>query len=564
MPIRKIGLVGRTYRHVQRYRQILGVLIRYGFDDLVDNLEIERYLDIGLRMVSRRRRERIEKLSRPQRLRLALEELGPTFVKMGQVLSTRVDVLPADFVQELAGLQDSVPPFGFAEVKSTIEQQLHRPLEEAFEQFDEPPLAAASLGQVHRARLHDRQEAIVKVQRPRIKETIVVDLEILLHLATLMERHVEGWELHRPTAVVEEFARTLERELDYTVEAAHIERFGRQFTREVTIYVPQVYRELTTARVLTMEYVDGIKVSDLERLDREGYDRQEIARRGADLIMEQVFVHGFFHADPHPGNVLVLPGNVICYVDFGMMGRIDRANREDFADLAIGVVRRDEAAVTVALLKLTLWDTEPERGALAGDVTELVDQFAYQPLKDLELAELLQQFLELAARHQLRIPPDLFLMLKALSTVEGVGQMLDPEFDVVAHAAPFLRRVQMARLHPRRIVGDMASSATELARLLADLPREAHAALRHLRDGALTVRLEDRGLSSALATLDRVTNRLAFAIVLGSLVIGSSVIVLAGVPPKWHDIPIIGLVGFLVAAVMGFGLLVSIVRHGRM
>ncbi|MBW1931370.1 MAG: AarF/ABC1/UbiB kinase family protein, partial [Deltaproteobacteria bacterium] len=300
MHIRKIGIIGKTYRHIQRYRQILTVLFKYGFGDLVHTLKIEQYLEIGLQMISRKRREKIETLSRAERVRMAMEELGPTFVKMGQILSTRPDLLPVEFIQELGKLQDHVPPFEYAQAKDIIERELGVPLGQLFKDFEETPLASASIGQVHRARLVDGDEVVVKVQRPGIRKTIEVDLEIMLHLATLMEKHLEGWDIQRPPRIVEEFARTLEKELDYTIEAAHTERFAMQFIGDTTVYVPKIYREATTSRVLTMEYVSGIKASEIARLDEAGYDRREIARRGFDLIMKQIFVHGFFHADPHP------------------------------------------------------------------------------------------------------------------------------------------------------------------------------------------------------------------------------------------------------------------------
>jgi ubiquinone biosynthesis protein len=353
LSIRKIGVIGRTYRHLNRYRQILAVLFKYGFGDLVDVLKIEQYLEIGLQMISRKRREQVERLTRSERLRMALEELGPTFIKLGQMLSTRPDLVAVEFIEELSKLQDRVPPFSYTEVAQIIESELGGPPKDMFEHFEESPLAAASIGQVHRARLKDREEVVVKVQRPSIHKIIEVDLEIMLHLASLMERHLEEFQVNRPARIVEEFARTLEKEIDYTIEASHIERFSRQFIDDATVYVPKVFRETTTERVLTMEYVEGVKASEIERIEKEGLDRKVITARGADLMLKQVFDHGFFHADPHPGNIFVLPGNVICYLDFGMMGSIDRQTREDFADLVHSVVRRDESGAMKALLMLT-------------------------------------------------------------------------------------------------------------------------------------------------------------------------------------------------------------------
>jgi len=564
MFIRKFGLIGRTYRHLNRYRQILTILFKYGFGDLVDTLKIEQYLEVGLQMISRKRKEQVEKLTRAERVRMALEELGPTFIKLGQILSTRPDLISAEFIQELSRLQDHVPPFPYPEVKQIIESELGTALGEIFEHFKETPLAAASIGQVHRARLRNGEEVVSKVQRPGIQKIIEVDFEIMLHLASLMERHLEEVEFHRPTKIVEEFAHTMERELNYIIEASHMERFARQFMGDQNIYVPKVYRETTTSRVLTMEYVDGIKASEIDRLQLASLDQKEIAYRGADLILKQIFIYGFFHADPHPGNIFILPNNVICYLDFGMMGRIDRQTRENFAGLVMSIVRRDEEKTADALLRLTLWEDEPERSTLEKDLAEFMDLHFYRPLKELELGKLLQHLLEMASKHRLRVPPDLFLMLKALSAAEALGRMLDPDFDITTHAAPFIQRIQWDRLNPRRIAGDMFDIGAEIVHLLKEIPRELREILKQARQGKVKMEFEHGGLEPMLATHDRISNRVAFAIVLGSLVIGSSLIVLADIPPKWYGIPVIGLAGFLVAGVMALWLLVSILRHGKM
>jgi len=303
LSIRKIGVIGRTYRHLGRYRQILAILFKYGFGDLVELLKIDQYIEIGLQMISKKRRERVEKLTRAERIRMALEELGPTYIKLGQTLSTRPDLVPVDFVQELSKLQDDVPPRPFSDVKEIIEAELDLPLEELFDFFDETPLATASIGQVHRARLKDGEVIAVKVQHSGIRKIIEVDLEIMLHLATLMERHIEEISLHRPVKIVEEFARTLEKEIDYTSEALNIERFAQQFLDDSTIYVPKVFRDLTTTRVLTMEFIDGIKVSEIDQIENADIDKEIVNDRGAALFLRQVFDHCFFHADPHPGNI---------------------------------------------------------------------------------------------------------------------------------------------------------------------------------------------------------------------------------------------------------------------
>jgi len=564
LSIRKIGVIGRTYRHLKRYRQILAVLFKYGFGDLVDTLKIEEYLEIGLQMISRKRRDQVEKLTRSERVRMALEELGPTFVKLGQMLSTRPDLIPVEFIQELSKLQDDVPPFAYAEVAQIIESELGMAPADVFQHFDQTPLAAASIGQVHRARLKDGEDVVVKVQRPGIRKIIEVDLEIMLHLASLMERHVEEFQVNRPTRIVEELARTLEKEIDYTIEASHIERFSRQFIDDETVYVPKVFRETTTERVLTMEYIDGVKASHIDRIEQEGLDRKIITARGADLILKQVFDHGFFHADPHPGNIFVLPSNVICYLDFGMMGSVDRKTREDFADLVHSVVNRDESGATQAVLMLTQYDEEPDERLLARDLADLMGQHLYKPLKDLHMERLLQQLLELISRHRLQMPPDLFLMMKALATVEGVGLSLDPDFHMINQASPFIQRVEMERLRPKRVAGDILKSGAEIVRLLQEIPGELRTIMKQMKRGKVKIEFEHRGLEPMLATHDQISNRIAFSIVIAALIVGSALIVLSKTPPFLLGIPVIGILGFVVAGMMGVWLLIAILKKGRL
>jgi len=564
LSIKKIGVIGRTYRHINRYRQIIAVFIKYGLGGLIDRLNIDQYIEIGINIFSSTKRERVEKLKMAERVRMAFEELGPTFIKFGQILSTRPGLMPADFMQELSRLQDEVPPFSFAEVKQIIESELGTPLDEMFESFDEEPIASASIGQVHRARLKSNDEVAVKVQRPGIKRIIEVDLEIMLHLATLTERNIEEISHHRPTKIVEEFARTLEKEIDYTVEASNMERFDRQFLSEPSIYVPKVFREASTSRVITMEYVQGIKVTDINRLEETGLDPGIITSRGADLLLKQVFDHGFFHADPHPGNFFVLPNNVICFLDFGMIGSIDRQTRETFVDLIDSIVSQDLYETTRVILRLTEWDEEPDLRFLEREVSEFIGQYLYRPLKDIEIGKLLQQLMELSFRHRLRIPADIFLMIKAISTVEGIGCSLDPDFDMISKAAPFITGLKIARFHPRRIANDILKIAVDLRKFVQQFPQDVLNIAQLIKQRKLSIRIEHTGFDDMLATHDRISNRISFSIIIAALLIGSALIVISKTPPLIYGISLIGIIGFLAAAVMGVWLLVAILRKGRL
>jgi ubiquinone biosynthesis protein len=564
LSIRKIGVIGRTYRHLNRYRQILTVLFKHGFGDLLERLKLDQYIEAGIQAISKKQTEPVEKLTRPQRLRMAFEELGPTYIKLGQVLSTRPDLVPRDIVKELAKLQDEVPPFSFAEVKDAVEAEFGKASEEIFDELEEQSLASASIGQVHKARLKDGESVAVKIQRPGIQKVIEVDLEIMLHLATLAEHHIKEFEIHRPVKIVEEFARTLEKEIDYNIEATNMERIARQFLDLPHVYIPLVFREFTTSRILTTELIDGIKISKIEMLEAAGLDKKVIADRVVGLVLKQAFDHGFFHADPHPGNIFVLSDNVICMVDFGMMGLVDRATREAFVDLIDSVVHQNEVKAAQGLLSLTEWDDQPNVRALEREVADFMGRHLYKPLKDMQIGKLLQDLIELTIRFRLRIPPDIFLMIKALSAVEDVGRTLDPEFDLIAHATPIIKRVKLERFAPQRISSDVFDMMSRLLQFLQQFPKDLMDLTGMIRERRLSFQLEHKGLESMLATQDQTSNRMSFAIIIAALIIGSALIVISEIPPLVFGISLIGIIGYLVAAVMGLWLLVAIIKKGRL
>ena len=562
--IRQIGIIGRTYRHLTRYRQILTIFFKYGLGEFVDLLKIEQYIETGLQMISRKQREHTTRLSRAERVRLAFEELGPTFIKLGQVLSSQPGLIPIDIVNELARLQDDVPPCGFEPIALSVSQEFDTPLDRLFQAIDSRPIASASIAQVYKARLHSGEIVAVKVQRPGIKRVIEVDLEIMLYLAGVLERNVAEFAPHRPTQIVKEFARVLAQEMDFTFEAANVERFSRQFAQDETIYVPRVFRRYTSARVLTLEFIDGIKISDIKRLEAEGYDKQVITKRGTDLTMKQVFLHGFFHADPHPGNIFILPDNVICPLDYGMVGYVDLKHREMFVDLLDSLVRQKIPKAARVLLQLAIWDSEPDAVALERDLADFIGHHFYKPLKEIEVGKLLQNLLVMLTEHRLRLPPNIFLMMKALGTIEGIARQLDPDFDIITHATPFARKVILARYTPGRIAGEIARTAGGLHHFAQEFPDELLDLSRRLKEGKITLNIEHKGFDNLMTTHDRVSNRLSFSIIIAALLIGSAMIITTKIPPLVFGISLFGIIGFIGAAIMGVWLLIGILRKGRL
>lgn len=560
MQIRKVGIIPKTYRNVERYRQILAILFKYGFDSMLDRIKLGSYFESGMNMISRTRREHVNGLSDYERLRMAFEELGPTFIKMGQILSTRSDLIPDDLVHELSKLQDNVPPFPISEVKEIIEQELGAPMDQYFAWMDDHPLAAASIGQVHRAQLNSGEEVIVKVQRPGIQKTIQVDLEILHHISELIEKNIQEAEIYKPTKIINEFARSIEKEINFKTEARHAERFAQQFAGKKHIYVPRIYKHMTTQRILTMEYVDGIKISDIDLLEESGLDRKTIAKRGAELTFEQIFEHGFFHADPHPGNICILPGNVICYLDFGMMDYVDKRSMEIFGDLLISYSQRDKSAIADAAMRIVEWDETPDRRALERDISGFIDLYIHKPLKDLHMGDVLQEFLQLFSRHHLRLPSDIFFIIKAMSEVESIGLLLDPDFDMIGRITPYMKNLQTKVLNPGRLMDGLLA----LSYRLKDLPLEIYDLVNQMKQGKVKIRFEHRGLEPLIFGINRSSNRIALSLVIASMIVGSSLVVMHGAGPFISGIPLLGFIGYSIAFIFCLLLLLSIWRSGKL
>ncbi|HKL27003.1 MAG TPA: AarF/ABC1/UbiB kinase family protein [Desulfuromonadales bacterium] len=557
--------VPRNIRTIRRYRTVLGVLIKYGFGHFVEQMNIGYYIELGRRLMTFGKTDKsIERLTQPQRMRLAMEELGPTFIKLGQLLSTRADILPAPYVDEFRKLQDKLPPVPVSEIKGLMREELEEPVEKIFAEFQAKPIATASIAQVHVGRLHSGEQVAIKVRRPGIVKTIETDLDILAGLAYLIEEHIEGADRFSPCGLVDEFRRTITRELDFNREGRTVERFAANFAENETVYIPRVFWEHSRATILTMEFIPGIKVSEYEELRRRGYDLQKIARRGADIFLEQVLEHGLFHGDPHPGNIFILPDNVICMLDYGMVGRLGQDLKNELISLLQAILERDVDSIISQLLYSGELTDEADMKSLRRDLDEFIDEYYDILLQDIKVGKLLAEFLEILVQHHIKLSPDLMLLAKALITMEGIGRQLDPEFNMIEHLRPFVERIVQQKMHPGNISRDLWKVMNAYGSLVRNLPRDIKEFLNRLNRNQFKIDLEHRGLERLVTDLDRSSNRISFSLIIGSLIVGSSLIIQTDKGPMLFGLPLLGLLGYLIAGAMGLWLAIGILRSGRL
>jgi ubiquinone biosynthesis protein len=552
------ALIRETVNHLRdlpRYRQILASLVRYGYRDIVNAL----HLDGLVRPFERAALgEEVPPQDRPMRLRMVCEDLGPTFVKLGQILSTRPDLLPEAYTTELAQLRDHVKPFPFAEAEAILAEEYGRPASAVFASIEAEPLASASISQVHRARLHDGRLIALKIRRPGIDKTVQADLDILKNLAQLAESRLPGLVPYGPVALARELERTLKRELDLSTERRTMERCRGQFAREPMAHIPEAFPEYSTSKVLAMELIGGVSVTDLDGLRRLGVDPKAVAVTGSMILLRQIFRFGFFHADPHPGNLRVLEGGVIAPLDYGMFGRIDAPTRGRIADLLTGLIAEDTDRVLRALEALEIRGDQLDTRALRRDLSELVASYCDLTFDSIDLSLLLRDLVGFIRAHHLTIPPDLVLLIRALVTIEGVGRALDPHFDIAAQVRPLFRELTIRRFSPRQILAQTARTAEDLQRISTLLPDVLSHSLESIKRGELTVKFDLQHFEDLVRQLTRASHTLTAGIVIAGLIVGSSLIVRAGVGPIT-----LGYIGFSIAFVLGLALMFSIFRSSR-
>jgi len=546
----------KTVANISRFKEIVVILFKYGFDDLVHRLDLP-----GAGLVRKIHRADTE-MGTYERIRCALEDLGPTFIKFGQIMSLRPDLLPQPLIQELSRLQDEVPGVDYSEVKGVVEASLGQPLEQVFSVFDETPLAAASLSQVHRGVLRSNGEVVAaKVQRPGITQKIQRDLDILSRIAERIHERSEDMRVYDIPRLVRVTRRNLLRELNFKGEARYMKIARARLMEHNGIFVPRVYDDLCAERLLVMEFVKGSKLKDIDVRKLEA--PEFLARQGFRSAVKQILEDGFFHADPHPGNLLIAEGPRLCLVDWGMVGRLSERDRYELMDLIRFVVESDGKGLMEALIKLSDAGESVDRRALERELLTVLDSYYAVPLKDLNLGQLLLDITTLLREYRLRLPADLVIMVKALITAEGTARKIYPELDVFEEARGHIKRLTAQRLRPEVLWRRIRSSIWYFLSRQGDIPRQLAQVVEKMERGELNIRFQHQNLSGLRRTLDNVSNRVTFGIITGSMIIGSSMIITTGVKPLLFGFPALGIIGYVISGLLGLWLVFNIIRARR-
>jgi ubiquinone biosynthesis protein len=499
---------------------------------------------------------------------MAFGELGPSFIKLAQMLSTRPDLVTEEYANEFKKLQDRVPSFPSDKAVQMIESEFKMPLAKVFADFDTVPVAAASIAQVHNAVLNTGEKVIVKVQRPDIRETIETDIAILGALARLMLKYIPESKYFDPQGIVNEFSKTIKRELDFIMEAKNAQRFRKNFEGHPDIYIPAVYPDFLSARVIVMERIEGAKIDDIKAIDDLGIDRPGLAKKGVDAYFKMIFEDGFFHADPHPGNIFVLKDGKIGLMDFGIVGWLAPEMIDNIARAFLAVINKDFDRLIDIYINLGLVQDEVDLDAFKREFrADLV--YMMEPLYDLSISEInfpeyLEALTHLVIKHGLRVPTDLLLMNRTILIVDDIGRRLDPKFNLISAAEPYAAKLVKKRMSPKSIFGKAVDNISEMGELFLDTPKQINRLLRKTIRDEVSFKMEIAGMDKLIRDLDRSSNRIAFSLIVASIILGSSMLIQSNIGGKIFGLPAVGAIGFLVAFILGVRLLISILRSGRL
>lgn len=558
------------YKHIKRYQEIILVFIKHGFGTFIDQMGILSYLNIRKRIVKHTVENKFTKLTVGQRLRLSLEELGPTFIKLGQIISTRSDLLPQDIIEELEKLQDTVPPFPFEEVRNVIESELDDSLENIYAKFDEKPLAAASIAQVHLAELLSGKRVVVKVQRPKIERNIDLDLKILKDLAYFIDNHTKYGKLYDFSKMVQEFEITIKNELDFRIEGENAETFKKNFMKDKDVIVPNISWIHTTRRVLTMEYIDGIRLNDFEALEKAGLNRKVIAHNLATSIFNQILRDGFFHGDPHPGNIMVLEGNVIAFLDLGMVGKLSEERKTQFLKMLMGITFKNSKLIIQGIVGLDAMSSRVNIKKLEKDIDTLRDKYLSVPLSEIKIGEVFNEIFNLAFSYNIVIPSEFTMLAKSLITLEGLVEKLDPQLNILEVAEPIAGKLMFRIFSPEKIGKEFIGGIMDYGNLARKFPSSMLNFLEKIEDEDLTMQFKIKDIERIVKRIEKNFNRLSFSmvllavsIVIAGIIIGSGMSAHTGVEVYFLNITILK-IGLVIAGAIVLFLIISVLRSGHL
>ena len=516
-------ILNQTFRNINRTREILGIFIKYGFEDVIANSTLRNLVTESMRIKWLRDDKPVMEYTRWERVRMVAEELGPTFIKLAQVLSNRPDIIPEALVKEFEKLQDRVPPFAFVDVKIIVERETGKKLTDIFEEFHEKPMASASIGQVHKAKLKTGEEVVVKVQRPGVDETIALDLGIIKEVVKRADRYLKKQGVLNAEEVVRVFERAITKELDYLNEARNIDRFRATYKGRSDFYVPRAYREYSTNKVLIMEFMKGCKITDVKQLKEWGLSPARIVERGMDIYLSQIFEYGYFHGDPHPGNILVDETGRIILLDFGMVGQLMKKDKYAFAGIFIAMSRHDAREMANQMRKLAVEDNITDMRQFVYDLNDMIEDYSYLDVSESSIQDVIERLQKIMFEYHITVPGGVFLIFRAFAILEGIGKKMHPNFKTYEFIRPYGQRLLTEQLKPENLASEAAQRFSNLTGFLNSFPVEVRGILQQVAKGKLHTEVELQGYGYALKKWDSISTRMSLTYIICALIIGSSI-----------------------------------------
>ncbi len=547
-----------------RFEKVISTLIKYGFEDLLAKPPFNKLVPQSNILVPQRDGKKVSKFTTHERVRMVCEELGTTFIKFAQIASNRPDLLPDDLISELEKLQDQAPVVSLTDIYSILEKELPRTLGQMVSSFNKVPIACASMAQVHRATLKGGKEVVLKIQRPKLREVIAADLAILKNLVSIIENYFPKYKIYQPKELVRMFEQSISEELSFKVEAKNLVQFQKMFAKNPNVYIPDIYQELSTDKVICMEYIDGYKITDLENLKAFKITGKELALKGIGLYFEQVFEHGFFHADPHPGNIFVLENSKIAFIDYGMVGIIIESDKILFAKILLAIYDKDVQGLKKAIMSFSTGLDKDQQRNLEYDINYFLRHYSTVSIEDIDGNEVMKGLNALFFDYKIKIPSNLLLLLKALIIIEGVGLKLDPQYDIIQNIGPYVKKLLEKKYNPQRLSQEVLRSAENSIELLKELPEDIREIIHKIKEGKLHIEFEHIGLETVSNDFSSSINRLSFTLIVVAIIIGSSLLVVAKTPPLYKNLPIIGIIGYVIAALMMLRAFYAFKKHGNL